>query len=724
MRMRKGAPLLFALAALLGSVQAASASHCGALRFSNLSRDCGDAQCCYSTCQQQNRVCYKLVYDEVLEKRWRTCYQTVCETVNKQVCKTCFREETRYRDCQITKYKLVSEECMKPVQRQCWKEIACHEYRPQVEQGVKNIECTVKRCVPKHCEKACHYTVHCPVYEQHCHVHCGQVQKLVAEVHCKQVCQRVCRQVVECCHKEVCCQVSKCIEECCVKQVCVPCCRTVQETCYKTCTKRICEPVHGCKTVTRRVVECVEEPYTPLFGGLRGLFSGLGRNNNCDPCQNAGNATTSSSCDPCFDPCACKTFHLFNRNHGNNCSDACNNNNCGNNNNCCTPCPTRKVWRVKCVTEQVPCVTYVTRCVTEKVPYTVCRKENYTEMRNISYTTRRNVRGAYVDEKGVGHECDGPGRTFKECAVARKLIPYTVTRNVTTLETKQVPYTVTRCVRGAYVDDVPAAGSGSGAPGTGAPGTGTGKGAPSTSGVASSGNPNNYATDGPGRRFQEGAVYKVVTTSTSCRMVAEQRVRMVPYTVYETVYEKQIKQIPYQVCRMVPHCVTKRVPYTECVMEKFTVCKKVPYTECVKQAYTCRVPYTVVENVPCTVMKKVKVCVPETVCVKKARMVPYDPGCPTTTSCCNDCCETRSCFLSNLRQRWFSSLCSNTCKDTCTTTCNTTCNDTCREGLLQRLFRNRFACEPSCDTGCSSGAVPANTTPAEPINPPKKLPQK
>ena len=70
MRMRKGAPLLFALAALLGAAQAASASHCGFFGFSSCSDACSDAQSCYSSCQQQNRVCYKLVYDTVEEKRW------------------------------------------------------------------------------------------------------------------------------------------------------------------------------------------------------------------------------------------------------------------------------------------------------------------------------------------------------------------------------------------------------------------------------------------------------------------------------------------------------------------------------------------------------------------------------------------------------------------------------------------------------------------------------
>ena len=76
MKMRKGAPLLFALATLLSMVPVASASHCGAVSYACCD-GCGDAQGCFSACQQQNRVCYKLVYDTVMEKRWHTCYKTV-----------------------------------------------------------------------------------------------------------------------------------------------------------------------------------------------------------------------------------------------------------------------------------------------------------------------------------------------------------------------------------------------------------------------------------------------------------------------------------------------------------------------------------------------------------------------------------------------------------------------------------------------------------------------
>jgi hypothetical protein len=484
--------------------------------------------------------------------------------------------------------------------------------------------------------------------------------------------------------------------------------------------------------VTKRVVECTDEPVDLCrngVGGLglfRGLFGNIGRGNNCnDACAPA--TTACNNCDPCFDPCSCKTFHLMGRlrgigARGNACNDNCDGAACGNacGNNCgrsaCAPCPTtRKKWHVRCITEQVPCTTMVTRCITEQVPYTVCKKVRYNEMRNVSYTVRRNLRGAYVDASGCGHECDAPGRNFKEGAVARKQIPYTVTRMVNTVERKSIPYTTTRCARGAYVD---------------AQG-------------------NTYNCEGPGRCFQEGATHKYTTTSTSCRMVREQCVKKVQYTVKEWVNEVQIKKVPYQVCRMVPHTITKKVPYTVCEQEKYTVCRKVPYTECVKQAYTvnCKVPYTVCETIPCTITKQVKVCVPETVCVKKARMVPVTVECPasacpapacTNNGCSNDnCCETRSCFLGRFRQRWFASLCSTgCCEQTCTTTsttCNDRCTDYCREGLLQRLFRNRFACEPTCDTGCQGGGCVGTSNssapgtmpnaPVESIALPKALPK-
>jgi hypothetical protein len=725
MIMRKGAPLLFALAALLGAAQTASASHCGFFRFSSCSDPCCDVQNCYSSCQQQNRVCYKVVYDTVEEKRWHTCYKTVCEMCTKQV--TRCREEckTMYKECQVTKYRNEMVECSRQVQRCCWKDVQCTVMKPVTEHCTKNVECCVRRCVPKCCEKDVCYTVCCPRVEQHCQTQCCQIQKQICEQHCREVCEKVCRPVQVCCHREVCCQVSKCIEECHMKQVCVPCCKDVMKTCYKDVTRRICEPCTYYKTVTKRCIECVEEPCSPCREAMGGWFRGLFSHGCRDACPTDACPTTACKtdcCDPCFDPCACKTFHfgerLRGRLHGgaDGCGDACGKESCGNAcgptccKSSCAPCPTtRKVWRVKCTTEQVACTKMVTRCVTEKCAYNVCEKVRYNEIRNVPTTCRRCVRGAYVDDKGVAYECDGPGRTFKECAVVHKSIPYTVTKMVTSIEKHSVPYTVSRCVRGAYVDD---------------------------KGVG-------YGCDGPGRVFKECANFTVTRTYCTTHMVQEQRVKRVQYTVNVMVEERVVKCVPYTVCRMVPCTVTKKVPYTVCEEQKYTVCRKVPYTECVMQPYTvrCMVPYT--ETITCPVTRQVKVCVPETVCVKKARLVPVTvsceaPACPTACpdkGCCETgCCETGCCdrcgFLSRLRQRWFASLCStgcceHTCQAECTTTCND-CHDYCREGLLQRLFRNRFACEPSCcDSGYGTTTTSSPVMPpaAENINRPKALPK-
>src|SRR5437016_5473728 len=124
MRMRLGASLVVALGALLGAVRPAAASHCGAATYSCCQQPSCDAQCCFSSCQQQCRVTYKLVYDEVLEKRWRVCYKNVQETVMKPVCKTCYRDEceTCYKTCSQTCYKTVTQECFRPVYQQCWKD--------------------------------------------------------------------------------------------------------------------------------------------------------------------------------------------------------------------------------------------------------------------------------------------------------------------------------------------------------------------------------------------------------------------------------------------------------------------------------------------------------------------------------------------------------------------------------------------------------------------------
>src|SRR5919198_1405370 len=133
MRMRLGAPVLAALAALLWAGQYAAAAHCGAGSYGCSPQPCGDAQCCFPACQAQIKTCYKLVYDTCLEKRWVTCYQTVQETVLKKVCETCYRE-----DCKT---------CYKPCYETCIKEVCWTEYRTCVETCYKNVTRTVCRPV-------------------------------------------------------------------------------------------------------------------------------------------------------------------------------------------------------------------------------------------------------------------------------------------------------------------------------------------------------------------------------------------------------------------------------------------------------------------------------------------------------------------------------------------------------------------------------------------------
>src|SRR5262249_29435061 len=127
---------------------------------------------------------------------------------------------------------------------------------------------------------------------------------------------------------------------------------------------------------------------------------------------------------------------------------------------CCKTCPgkwvkctckepdqvcCRKVKKEGCTYEQVACTNYVKRCVCEQVPYTVCEKVPYTVVKKVPctvckmvketcvkkvpytvqrmetcvvkkqvpYTVVKKCLGAYVDEKGTGYDCEGPGRSFK-----------------------------------------------------------------------------------------------------------------------------------------------------------------------------------------------------------------------------------------------------------------------------------------------------------------------
>jgi len=101
----------------------------------------------------------------------------------------------------------------------------------------------------------------------------------------------------------------------------------------------------------------------------------------------------------------------------------------------------------------VPGTTYVREAVHEKVPVTVCKKVPYTEVTKVPYTTKRSVCGAYVNAAGETSATEAPGFTFKECAVVHKKETYETCRTEKETVKKQVPYSVTRCVQGAYVDE-------------------------------------------------------------------------------------------------------------------------------------------------------------------------------------------------------------------------------------------------------------------------------
>jgi len=120
----------------------------------------------------------------------------------------------------------------------------------------------------------------------------------------------------------------------------------------------------------------------------------------CDAC---GDACGKSEChDPCFDPCACQDLSPEGSparptRPGDACADDCKGNACGNAvatlaaaaTPALRPPPPARSWEVRCVTEQSPAQTNVTRMRHEKVAYTVCKKVHYNETRNVPYTVRR-----------------------------------------------------------------------------------------------------------------------------------------------------------------------------------------------------------------------------------------------------------------------------------------------------------------------------------------------
>src|SRR5262249_8892344 len=158
----------------------------------------------------------------------------------------------------------------------------------------------------------------------------------------------------------------------------------------------VCRPVCTMKTVQKKCGEWVTEQY-------------------CVP----GKRSISWECIPSectFDPCTCKTCYKPAKRRMVVCQGP-------------SEMRCRKVWKERTVCEQVPCTSYVRETVCEKVPYTVCKKVPYTAVKKVPCTVTRRVKENVV-----------------------KKVPYTVTKMQTEVVREQVPYTVCRCVKGAYVD--------------------------------------------------------------------------------------------------------------------------------------------------------------------------------------------------------------------------------------------------------------------------------
>src|SRR5438270_4624621 len=117
-RKQWGMPLGVAVVGLLWAASTSQAAHCGCTSFPSGGHPC-DAQCCFNAAQQQTRTSYRLVWDNVLEKRFHVCHQTVCERSMKPVCKTCVRIEQRtcYNECQETAWRTEQMNVTRPVYR-------------------------------------------------------------------------------------------------------------------------------------------------------------------------------------------------------------------------------------------------------------------------------------------------------------------------------------------------------------------------------------------------------------------------------------------------------------------------------------------------------------------------------------------------------------------------------------------------------------------------------
>src|SRR5262245_6091087 len=232
MRMRLGA-LLAVVTGLVAQAQLATAGHCGAANYSSCPQPVCDAQVSFSSCQQQGHGPCRLVYENVMETRYRTCYQTVQETVMKQVCKTCYREEPRttFKTCKDTCYKEVHCPFTTKVPVTCYKDVPCTVCKPVTVQKVQTVKAQVAKQI---CEQGvrCVYDPVCKTVQKTCYRDLGPAQ--------------VCRPSPQPVYKDV----------------CTTCYKDVVETQYRCEKRKVCKPVTYMKTVTHKCNEWVEEQYT------------------------------------------------------------------------------------------------------------------------------------------------------------------------------------------------------------------------------------------------------------------------------------------------------------------------------------------------------------------------------------------------------------------------------------------------------------------------------
>jgi len=410
---------------------------------------------------------------------------------------------------------------------------------------------------------------HRPVCEVESRVITGQVPGCVREQEVRDVCETRCVPVCETVIKE-CRYVAR-------RKVCEEVLRTVVCSSWQTVTetrfKKVCRvekvPVTCCKPVERKHMEWVTEQYC-VPGKKMVTWRRDPASFNFDPC------TMKGACDP------------------------------GRLVKCEVQCPDeircRRVPRIVTCCEMVPVTKYERHVIEEEIPYTVCRKVKVQECRQVPVkvarivhevctkqvpvTVRRmvpetvtrqvvvnktrQVRGAYVDKKGVGHANPWLGRRFVEGACWEKTLTCVKRRTVCEETVRQVPCVNYKMVMEKRVKQVP---------------------------------------------------------YTVCRMEQRSTTRMVNCKVTDMVEETKTRKIPYTVCTIVPCCRTRVVKEKVCEMVPYTVKVPVPvtYTEQIECVVKKRVPICVEKDVCVRRLRLDPVCQDPCLQGLMQRVQPVDP---------------------------------------------------------------------------------------------------